>query len=376
MTAETFGALVEAREFPAISIYMPTHRAGRQVQQDPIRLRNLLGDARRALVADTELRGAEINDLMEPATVLLEDSGFWQRQEDGLALFLSSAGLDTFRLPASFPEVVTVGDAFHVKPLLGVLTRGERFSVLGLSRRRVRLLEATRFRIEEIDLGDLPVSMSDVLRFEDLERQLQFHQSGTRGRGRPTAVFHGQGMGKETSRKRLERFFRKVDEGIRGHLEPDVPLVLAGVDYLLPIYRKVSRHPLVLEGEITGKHDDLSDDALRERAWEIAQPHFDKERASAAAALLNGVAPTEHTIEAVLPAAGQGRVAALFVDPTAAEWGVFTGTTVVRHSTAERGDRDLVDAAIAETWRHRGSVYLGLPEGAPDDASVAAVLRY
>lgn len=372
MSAETFGDLIGTRGFPAISIYLPTHRAGSQTQQDPIRLRNLLGEARRSLLADTNRRGSEITDLMQPVHDLIDDSAFWQRQEDGLALFLSPDRFQVFRLPVSFSESVTVSDAFHVKPLLSVLTRGEGLSVLALSRRRVRLLEATRFRVRPVDLGDL--SMSEVLKFEDLERQLQFHQSGTRGRGRPTAVFHGQGMGKETSRKRLERFFRKVDQKVRGSVDSDVPLVLAGVDYLLPIYKKISKHPLIMEGEITGNPDDLSDDEIRERAWVIARAHFDREREGAASAL--GVLPTETTIEAVVPAAAEGRVASLFVDVSTVAWGTLAGRTVVRHSTPERGDRDLIDVAIAETWRHKGSVYLDVPDGVAGDSGVAAVLRY
>ena len=29
---------------PCVSIYMPTHRVGREMQQDPIRLKNLLSE--------------------------------------------------------------------------------------------------------------------------------------------------------------------------------------------------------------------------------------------------------------------------------------------------------------------------------------------
>ena len=32
-----------------VSIYMPTHRTGREAQQDPVRLKNLLGEAEKRL---------------------------------------------------------------------------------------------------------------------------------------------------------------------------------------------------------------------------------------------------------------------------------------------------------------------------------------
>lgn len=38
---ELKSVIAETHE-PALSIFLPTHRAGREIQQDPIRLKNLL----------------------------------------------------------------------------------------------------------------------------------------------------------------------------------------------------------------------------------------------------------------------------------------------------------------------------------------------
>ncbi len=375
LTGEDFGALVGVKAFPVVSIYLPTHRAGSEIRQDPIRLRNLVSEARRLLV-DTGLRGTAADELLKPVRDLVEESIFWRYQEDGLALFCCDTGLRSFRLPVSFTEHVHVGDSFHVRPLLAVMSRGERFSVLCLSLRRVRLLWGTRFRVGEEDLGDLPVSLTETLWFEDYERQLQLHQSGIRGRGQTTTIFHGHGTGGETAGKRLERFFRAIDSGIGDRIEPGVPLILAGVDHLIPVYRKVSRHEPLLGGEITGNPEDLTDGEIHERAWDIARPFFDKEREAAASMLTNGTSAVELTIDGVLPAAAAGRVSTLFIDVAAAEWGTFENTKVERHSSHQTGDRELLDLAVAETWRHGGAVYAGIPEGIPEVSSAAAVLRY
>ena len=372
VSREAFGTLVDARIFPAISVYMPTHRVGPEIQQDPIRLKNLVGRARKVLVEESDMRGPEADRLLEPIADLVADSDFWQHQDEGLALFLSVDRLRSFRLPVSFEEYLAVGDGFHVKQLLEVVNSGERVYVLALSRQRVRLLLATRFEVDEIDLGEVPTTMSEALQHEDLERQLQFHQSGVRGRGSPTAIFHGQGMGKETAHRRLERFFRTIDRGVAKVIEPDTPLVLAGVEYLLPIYRTVSRHPEILDGEIAGSPDGVRDEELRERVWQIAAPFFDKEKDAALSTYASGAAPTERLIEGVVRAAREGRVAGLFVDPTVTMWGSVVEGSVVQHETHQPGDRDLLDVSVVETWRHGGSVYLGAPEG----TVAAAVLRY
>jgi len=51
---------------------MPTHRAGTETRQDPIRLKNLLSRAREQLV-DGGLRSTEADGILEPARLLLED---------------------------------------------------------------------------------------------------------------------------------------------------------------------------------------------------------------------------------------------------------------------------------------------------------------
>lgn len=376
VTVDTFDRLIKVQSTPAVSIYLPTHRSGPGIQQDPIRLRNLLQDAREQLLAGG-MRGPDADVLLEPIAGLTDDAEFWQHQEEGLALFAGPDRLESFRLPVAFPELVQVADRFHLKPLLPVLSRGERFYVLALSQQQVRLLWGTRFRVGQVDLTGIPESMAEALWFEDRERQVQFRQTSTRGRGRLTATFHGQGMGKDVSSKRLERFFRTVDKGIAELIEKETPVVLAGVDFLLSVYRKVSEHPLVLDKWIAGNPDDIGAETLHRRAWEIAKPFFGKERDAAVAAFAAGSRPTEATIEGVLAAALGGRVATLFVAEGSHQWGVIgPGGEVERHDERATGDRDLLDMAVAETWRHRGAVYV-MPAGeVPGGGNVAATLRF
>src|SRR5690349_15862837 len=81
--------LVASESRPALSIYMPTHAAGREIRQDPICLRNLLFSAKGRLGA--LCRPAEIDKLLAPAWRLLEDETFWRHQQEGLAIFLAPA---------------------------------------------------------------------------------------------------------------------------------------------------------------------------------------------------------------------------------------------------------------------------------------------
>src|SRR6185436_3512316 len=88
-----------------VSLYMPTHRVGREEQQDPVRLKNLLAKAETNLIANG-LRRPKVQDLMRPAEELLADKDFWQHQSDGLAIFLSNEFFVKYQLPASFKELL------------------------------------------------------------------------------------------------------------------------------------------------------------------------------------------------------------------------------------------------------------------------------
>jgi hypothetical protein len=265
---------------------MPAHRVGAEIQQDPIRLKNLLGEAEGHLIAQS-LRIPEAQKLLEPAKKLLQDGLFWQHQSDGLALFLSPGVLRYYRLPFDFEELVVVTDRFHIKPLLPLFSGDGRFYVLALSQSKVRLLQGTRYSVSEIDLEEVPASLAEVLKFNDPEKRFQFHTM-TRtpgGKGERPAIFHGHGVASADDPKDyISRYFHRVDEGLHDLLRDEqAPLVLAGVDYLLPIYREANTYPhLVYEG-IEGNPEELRAEELHERAWTTVQPLFLAEQEEAAA---------------------------------------------------------------------------------------------
>ncbi len=123
-----------------VSIYMPTHRTGREAQQDPIRLKNLLGEAEKRL-SDQGVGTRDVQQMLEPASKLLQDSYFWQHQSDGLAIFLTSNRVRRYRLPLNFEEFVAVMDHFYIKPLLPLFTGDGQFYILALSQNEVTVAE-------------------------------------------------------------------------------------------------------------------------------------------------------------------------------------------------------------------------------------------
>lgn len=372
--------LAEARLGWHVSLYMPFYSPGLEAQQNPIRLRNLLNTAEEQLIS-SGLRGPEARDLLAPARRLVTDSPFWRYQSEGLAVFCAEDWFHSYRLPLRFAELVVVADRFHVKPLLPLLSGDGHFYVLALSQNEIRLLEGSRSSVAALELEEVPESLSEALKWDDPERQLQFHTgTGERTNGR-AAIFHGHGVGTGDAKTNILRYFQQVDDGICRILAEDpAPLVLAGVDYLLPIYRSASEHPNLVEAAITGNPEELSDAELHQAAWQLVQPLFAQAEEAAAARYrrLAGTGLAITGLDEVLVAAHHGRVDTLFVALGRQRWGRFDDTSQRSElrEEPEPGDEDLLDLAAVQTLLQGGTIYVVEPDQIPAAADVAAILRY
>ncbi|MBI9047622.1 MAG: hypothetical protein JEZ06_24265 [Anaerolineaceae bacterium] len=324
--------------------------------------------------------------ILEPASKLLPAPYFWQHQSNGLAIFLSGNSAHIYRLPLSFDEQVVVDDHFYIKPLLPLITGDGQFYILALSQNAIRLLNGTRYGVSEVDIGQLVGSLEEAISFDDPQKSLQTHSSGASGgmTGSPSVAFHGQGGGSDESAKNdLLRYFHLVEDGLVEFLQGDrVPLVLAGVEYLLPIYKEANTYPNMIDMVIKGNPDLLSTDELHKSAWEIIQPHFQiaQEEAVAFYKQLAGQESKRaaDTIEKILQAAIQGRVETLFVAAGAQLWGDINPVTkeIEIHDQLQPGDEHLLDLAAVQTYLKGGKVYIMKPENLPGGKNAAAVLRY
>ena len=68
---------------------------------------------------------------------------------------------------------------------------------------------------------------------------------------------------------------QQVDHAVRQALSNgSAPLLLAGIAYLLPIYREANTYPQLIEEDITVNPDDLPLNELHAQAWAIVAPRF------------------------------------------------------------------------------------------------------
>jgi hypothetical protein len=379
LSRDDLKTLMEETGQPCVSLFLPMERAGKETRQNAIRFKNALRDIDERLQSQWSI--ADTRALLQPLYDLADDSKFWQYQSDGLALFRSQSALYSYRLPLNLQELLVVSDRFHVKPVLAMFTGNVPFYILALSQNCVRLFQGTRYSVDEVTLpDDMPRSI-DAMQGEQPESQLQVRTVPTVSGGQQTPMYHGQGAGKDEHRTQLLRYFQEVDKGLRQVLQnQSVPMVLAGVEYLHPLYRERNSYPYLLEQGMTGNPDDLKPHELHAQAWEIVYPQFlhDKQQASERYHYLQETERASSDLRTVLPAAVYGRVEALFVAIGVQLWGSFDAAEnrVEIHQEQQTGDSDLLDLAAAHTILKNGTVYALEREKIPGNGALAAVFRY
>jgi hypothetical protein len=144
------------------------------------------------------------------------------------------------------------------------------FFVLALSQNSVRLFDASRHRIGELDRGPIPASMDDALAHEDPERQLQVRSGGV-----GNAQFHGHGAGDEVDKAAIERYLRAIDRGLSERIGSSrQPLVLTSVGYYLPILQSVSSYASIVDAVVEGNPERRSAEELHMAAWTLVEGRF------------------------------------------------------------------------------------------------------
>jgi hypothetical protein len=378
LTRDDLKSFLTDRRGPCVSVYLPTRRGGGEA--DPIRWRVHVKEAERRLTA-AGLRTPEARLLLGPARALLEEPSFWRSQSDGLAAFLAPEFVRLYRLPVAFADRVVAARHFHVKPLLPLVCGNGRFFVLALSQHAVRLLQGTRHGVGELDLRGVPRSLAEALLAHEPEQPFTFHgRRAGAGAGAWGGVFHGHGVGIDDPKEELLHYFQKIDRGLHALLrEEKAPLVLAAVDYLLPLYRQASTYPHLVATGVEGNPERLSNQELHDRAWPLVEPGFRQalERAQAQYRQLAGTGRTAAEPAEVVAAAARGEVETLFVALDREVWGQFDAATgrVEEHSAEEPGDEDLLDVAAGGALAHGGTVHAVGSGQVPGGGPLAAVFR-
>lgn len=361
------------------SLYMPTFRAGREVQQNAVRFKNLIKHVRHKL-DEQAVNITRIDARVDEALKLAANDHWWQHQGDGLAMFLADDFMECYRLPAEMPELVLVGQRFHITPLVRLLQGDGEFNVLAVSQNHVRLFRCTHYNITELQPAELPSDLRSALNIDEYTSTLQQHSAGA-----PQAaggmIFHGQGAADLDVQKKNEisQYFQVINRALSNYFKDNrVPLVFAGVEYLFPIFRETCKYNGIFDQPVSGNPDDLSAKELHTAAWKLVQPMFLRGRESALTQFNKFVANEKTTtkLNQIVSAAQEGAIETLLLAEDEQLWGLPGNSGSAVASQDEIKMEELLNYSAVHTLATGGTVYTLPKNRMPQEQRLAALLRF
>ncbi len=257
MNQQDVKTLMAMRAMPSVTITMPAHRTSPDNKQDPIRLKNLVGEASTRLLADFSKR--DVDSLLKKLDALAADIDH-EHNLDGLAIFVSNDVARFDRLPFTLKERVVVDEQFYTRDLVYAMNRTPRYWVLALSEKPTRLFEGIRDDLTEVTAGAFPMTHNLP--------------------GGATNLPGGPGINPSSQQDRFhEQFFRAVDQAFdMANKEDPLPLAVIGVDRYLSFFREVSTKNDVM-AEVRGNYDHLSPHDLGKLVWPEVKARLAERRA-------------------------------------------------------------------------------------------------
>ncbi len=253
-----------------LTVYAPFIEPNSTDNPNRIELKNLLREAEIAL-RSAGLSARRTEKTIRPARELLESHEFWPIQHESLALFMHPKLFRCYHLPdGTTPYLLTVERGFNLEPLETTMLDDESYFVLALSHKNVKLFRGDRYKLQAVHLKNLPSDMVKELKIDEFPNWRETHAIAPAYMGKGSEAYHGQYNVSQTDKDMLLRFFRRIDTRLHPYLRSrQSPLILAGVSYLAPIYRKANTFPYLLSKSISGNTEHMTPTMLHSKAWSL-----------------------------------------------------------------------------------------------------------
>ncbi len=379
LTKEVVSELIHAVG-PCITLLLPPYRPGESGESAAAILKTDLQEAAKKLAA-RKIAEPLIRELLEPLERLSQAEESLAGAASARVIFRSH---DVFRqfvlaIPPSPARACIIGDCFSVRPILSSAALAPVVYVLEVTKKAVTLLACGLREVTRTELPKgTPKTLDEAMGFDAPDHDLINRSSAGPSTGAMPGVQFGTGSGREKQHAHLGDFYRAVDRGVCELLRStQAPLVLAGVDEDVAIYRSISAYANLLEQGIHGSPGAaVSPAQILQHAHDIALFSFQNRVAHEMAEANERLAPARFSTDpdGILRAAVEGRVSDLYLDENGRKMGTFAAKVFGGH--ANWHDEDLLNVAALETLLRGGAVYSLPTHLMPAGAVAAAAFRY
>ncbi|WP_114751673.1 baeRF7 domain-containing protein [Pleomorphovibrio marinus] len=379
-----FKKLHETTGNTVLSFFVPTNRHSSDgYKADKIHLKNLLGKAQEELVKLKGMEEKDARETLKPASALLEDYDFWKYNADLLAIYIIDGDLEYLRLPIPQKEsAYFIGQRPFLLPLIPELNDDGLYYLLLLNLDRIRLFEAKRSSIYEIELDQEEVAVSFTDEEEEMENVGNLQAQSNVGDG--GATYHGHGDGSDEEKKvTILNYFHRMTNMLEPKLnQRPLPLFLAGVDYLIPLFREASKYNHLQKGHVSGAFSGEDIKTLHKKSWELASRHFDENREGRMEEFNLKKAKSlaiDNDSAKLIKASISGGVDMLFLSTDHEhKWGTFNEEQYkLNFEDCPTGKNHcLIDLAASHVVNNGGKVYFLPADKMPAESQMAGTLRY
>lgn len=380
LNQEEFRKLSEYTDKPAISIFIPTSRAGKEVhnEKNKTQLKSQWDQVKREDGIENFSDG-QIDTFNGKINNLLEDKDFWHHQADGLAIFLGIDFFEYYRLPISFEINHLISNSFYIKPLVPMFSPESPFYLLTLELEDVHFYEANAYSIREIQIDDLaPSRIEDRVGYDYKEKTLQ---SKRMKGGQGGTQFHGHGGAEREDKAEIKNYLSAVDKGLQTFLhDKTAPLVVMGEENLIPIYRETNSYAHLYEKTIAENPADMKMLEIHEEAAKVMEDYFKQaKRDKKKAYNESGLETKSAVVRDIVPAAFAGRIDTLFLENNEDVWGRYDEEkmTVEIYDYKKEDSISLMNLTAKEVLKNDGNVFLLKHAFMPEkESNMNAVFRY
>ena len=351
--------LLRTKTAPVVTVTAGLDRTRPNNDEDRIRVRKLLGRARKQVETLSDRAAAKrlINQLEEAIAGIQLGGG-----AQGIVLVATPSSVEVRMLPFPVRDGVSLGPTPATRYLVQGLRRSPRYRVLVISDRSTRLYDAVRDELVEVLDHGFPMA-ADI---------------APRDR-RAVAGRFALPPGRDDKEQR-RRFYRKVDQALTAaSVGDELPLVLVGVRRSTLLFRKVSSNARLVVGTIGGAHDRTSPGELGRATWPIMRAQLKARRAAVvtelAAAAATGSAATGIDEVWQLGREGRGRLLVVDEDYRAERAREVDGRLVWTDDASADVLDDPVDEIVEHVVRAGGNVEFVAPGALAELGHIGLILR-
>jgi hypothetical protein len=362
---------------PCITIVL----AGNEIGHSVVELKSALNQFRKSIESYGASAQTQLKSMLDAIETATRDLRSEPTSKGSIAILSSPASTRVLRVANTVKPVARIAERFDIRTLLQIENGQKRFYVLALSQNRTRILRCTESTSEELEIPGAPKSLADAMQTKPPDHVLDNRITAGPSVGTGTAVMFGTSTDRDSKDEYLLHFFAELDRAVNRMLSgSSEPLIAAGVEHEMALYRRINTCPRLVEPGIYGAPDGFEAGEMYRRALDLLAER-ERQMGTQVPADFDKRVGTGHAsthIQQIVTAAWEGRVSHLFLQQNASYIGSFDP---VRHRVKHTDDPldtpiDLVNSAAEQTVLHGGEVKILPGSAMPNGVPVCALMRY